>query len=121
MIRENVRINAVAPAATITNLLPKVLAEPIISAGLPVSSSHFVARALVFSATATETRRVEAYGKGNETHNQRDGPWNGRIIFTLGERYTELEEGIADSRKAWFGEDNTNLTRMQQAATDFRP
>ena len=120
MIRDNVSINAVAPAATITSLLPQDLAEPIIAAGLPVSSSHFVALALVFSATATETRQVEAYGKDDDSKRQREGSWNGRVILTLGDTYTELEEGITDSRSEWFGARNTILTRMQQAVTDIR-
>ncbi|RAL10869.1 uncharacterized protein BO97DRAFT_426113 [Aspergillus homomorphus CBS 101889] len=39
---DNITINAVAPATTITGLLPPHLAAPIIAAGLPTSSSEFV-------------------------------------------------------------------------------
>lgn len=117
---DNITINAVAPAATITNLLPQDLAAPIIAAGLPVSSAHFVGLALVYSATAREERRVEAYGKEKEGEGGGGGRWNGRVILTLGDRYTELEEGIARTRGEWFGGWNTEMTRLQQAATDFR-
>lgn len=120
LIRDNITINAVAPAATITKLLPKDLAAPIISAGLPVSSAHFVGLALVYSATAKESRRVEAYGKDRDSETEREGRWNGRIILTLKDTYTELEEPIASLKEQWFGKENTKLTRMQQAATDFR-
>ena len=120
MIHDGITINAVAPAATITKLLSEDFAAPIIAAGLPVSSAYFVGLALVYSATAKETRQVEAYGKDEDSEMQRDARWNGRVILTLGDHYTELEAPIASLREQWFGKDNTKFTRMQQAATDFR-
>lgn len=120
LIKDNITINGVAPAATITKLLPEHLAAPIIAAGLPVSSAYFVGLALVFSATANETRRVEAYGKEKESENERVARWNGRVILTLGDQYTELEEPMSRLREEWFGKKNLHFTRMQQAATDFR-
>ena len=120
LIRDNITINGVAPAATITKLLPEHLAQPILAAGLPVSSAHFVGLALAYSATANESKRVEAYGKEKEDDNERVGRWNGRIILTLGDQYTELEESISRLRSEWFGKYNLEMTRLQQAATDFR-
>ena len=120
IIHEDITINAVAPAATITSLLPQHLADPIIAAGLPVSSAHFVGLALVYSATAQETRQVEAYGRDKDSEMGRKARWNGRVILTLGDRYTEIEGPVASLRGQWFGEENTRMTRMQQAATDFR-
>ncbi|KAL4978761.1 short chain dehydrogenase reductase [Aspergillus desertorum] len=119
-VQDNITINGVAPAATITSLLPAHLAAPIIAQGLPVSSAHFVGLALVYSATASQSRRVEVYGKETEVQKWTTGRWNGRVILTLGETYTELEEPIADLRAFWFGRENLELTRKQQAATDFR-
>ncbi|KAI0903219.1 short chain dehydrogenase reductase [Ustulina deusta] len=52
LVTDDITINCVAPAATITNLLPGNLAGPMAAAGLPVSSAEFVGRALVYSATA---------------------------------------------------------------------
>ncbi|KAM7183710.1 hypothetical protein V8F20_012515 [Naviculisporaceae sp. PSN 640] len=116
---QDITINAVAPAATITKLLPQNLAAPLMAAGLPVSSAEFVGRALVYSATARQKRRVEDYGK--DVPGETEGLWwNGRTILTLGDRYTELEEEYARLRPVWFGEENYDLTRRQQAATDFR-
>jgi len=120
VIRDNVTINAVAPAATITKLLPANLARPIMSAGLPVSSSHFVGLALVYSAFAKEQRQVEAYGKDKDGDIVREARWNGRCILTMGDRYTELEEPIANTKELWFGKENTRLTRLQQTTTDLR-
>ena len=119
--QHNITINTVAPAATITNLLPADLAAPIISAGLPVSSADFVGLAIAYSATAKQRHQVELYGK-DSAGLVADAParWNGRTILTLGDRYTELEEPIASLRPQWFGEENTRLTREQQKATDFR-
>lgn len=119
-IRDNITINGVAPAATITRLLPAHLAAPIIQQGLPVSDAHFVGLALVHSATATQNRMVEPYGKEQETDRFKPNRWNGRVILTLGDVYTELEEPLADLRPFWFGQENTRFTRLQQAATDFR-
>lgn len=116
--QDNISINAVAPAATITKLLPLNLARPLIAAGSPVSSAHFVGMALVYSATASQKDRVDDYGK--DVPGTGAGKWNGRTILTLGDDYTELEEGMARSKGRWFGEKNVDLTRMQQAATDFR-
>lgn len=117
---EDITINSVAPAATITNLLSQHLASPIMAAGLPVSSAEFVGLAVVYSAVASQDEVVELYG--NDNHDSAKGPsrWNGRTILTLGDKYTELEGPIASSRAIWFGSENTRLTRLQQAATDFR-
>lgn len=78
--------------------------------------------ALAYSATAGEGRRVEAYGKERDGDGDGEGGgrWNGRVILALGDRYTELEEGIAGTRGEWFGGWNAEMTRLQQAATDFR-
>lgn len=120
MIRDGITINAVAPAATITRLLPANLAAPIIAAGLPTSEAEFVGAALVWSAVGTEDRQVEPYGKDDDSKIVRKGRWNGRVILTLGNSYTELEEPIANLRPQWFGAENTKFTRMQQTMTDFR-
>lgn len=120
MGKDSITINGVAPAATFTNLLPANLAAPIVAMGLPVSSADFVALALVYSATATQSRRVEAYGKESEPSLWTKERWNGRVILTLGDAYTELEEPISDLRRFWLGASNLDLSRRQQAATDAR-
>ncbi|MCJ1314164.1 hypothetical protein MMC25_007844 [Agyrium rufum] len=114
----NISINGVAPAATTTKLLPQHLAQPMMQAGLPVSSAYMVGLAVVYSAVAEQGCRVEDYGK--DQAGQGAGKWNGRVIFTLGDRYTELEEGVTLSKRLWFGSENQALTRAQQSATDFR-
>ncbi|KAI3319192.1 NAD(P)-binding protein [Xylariaceae sp. AK1471] len=95
---DNITINAVAPAGTIT----------------PLISEH------VEPLTAIYRRRVEAYGKDREADIWRTERWNGRVIYVLGDTYTELEEGISDLRPFWFGQENHRLVRFQQAATDVR-
>lgn len=115
---EGISINSVAPAATITKLLPQNLATPLMAAGLPVSTAEHVGLAVVYSAVAGQSQYVEPYGKDNDREGA--GKWNGRTILTLGDTYTELEESIARLRPQWFGQKNTELTRLQQAATDFR-
>lgn len=114
-------INGVAPAATISKLLPGDLAAPIIAAGAPVSSAYHVGLAVVFSAVATQSRMVEAYGNDDIRDVTSSGRWNGRVIMTLGDRWTELEEPIATLRPQWFGAYNTELTAFQQKLTDTRP
>ena len=75
-------------------------------------------RALVYSAVASQQERVDDYGK--DVAGSGAGKWNGRTILTLGEDYTDLEEGISKTKEQWFGVKNVDLTRMQQTATDFR-
>lgn len=117
---EGITINSVAPAATITALLPKHLAAPIIAAGLPVSSARFVGLALVYSAVAKQDGLVELYGKDGKELLNEESRWNGRTILTLGDQYTELEGPISALRPQWFGTTNLDLTSLQQIATDFR-
>jgi hypothetical protein len=116
----NITINVVVPAATITKLLPMDLAGPILAAGLPVSTAEFVALAVAYSAVAQEPRKVQGYGKDECEWIQRSGRWNGRTILTLGHSFTELEENLSDCRGLWFGHENLEKTKMQQATTDFR-
>ncbi|KAI3337965.1 short chain dehydrogenase reductase [Ustulina deusta] len=119
LVTDDITINCVAPAATITKLLPANLAGPMAAAGLPVSSAEFVGRALVYSATARQSERVENYGKDTPST---DGPgrWNGRTIMTLAEDYIELEQPHAALKPFWLGWRSMDLTKKQQAATDFR-
>lgn len=114
----NITINCVTPAVTITPLMPRQYLEPIVAAGLPASSPEHVGLAIVYSVTARQNRQVESYGK--DSNENTPGRWNGRTIFTLGDTYTELEESIASLRPQWFGQENTQLTRLQQIITDFR-
>ncbi|KAJ4349459.1 uncharacterized protein N0V89_008074 [Didymosphaeria variabile] len=113
-------INAVAPAATISRLLPKDLAKPIMEAGAPVSNAHHAGLAIAYSATAKQARQVEGYGKDTDEMISSKGPWNGRVILTLGDTYTELEEPIASLRTKWLGPYATEMTAFQQTLTDTR-
>ncbi|XXG95497.1 hypothetical protein Hte_001761 [Hypoxylon texense] len=118
----NVVINGVAPAATITRLLPKNLAAPIIAAGSPVSTAEHVGLAVAWSAAGTEERQVDRYGKDpDEVLTRWPGRWNGRIILTLGDTWTEVEGPLADTRSEWLGEWPAKSTASQQILTDMRP
>ncbi|PVH90809.1 short chain dehydrogenase reductase [Periconia macrospinosa] len=113
-------INAVAPAATISRLLPKDLAKPIMEAGAPVSSAYHAGLAIAYSATAKQSRQVEGYGRDTKEMIESEGPWNGRVILTLGDTYTELEEPMASLRSQWMGAYPTEKTAFQQVLTDTR-
>jgi hypothetical protein len=118
-ILDKVTINAVAPAATITNQLPQDLATPIIEAGLPVSSAEHVALAILHSATGTHEDMVECYGKDKQ-EDKMSGRWHGRTVLTLGDTWTEIEGPLVQCREQWFGAENERLTKEQQAMTDSR-
>lgn len=109
-----------APGATATPLISQGFLDPIIEARLPVSTADFVGLALVYSATAQETHRIDAYGKEKDSDNPRVSRWNGRIIMTLGDCYTELEGPLRELRPVWLGKENDKLIKAQQAETDFR-
>jgi NAD(P)-dependent dehydrogenase (short-subunit alcohol dehydrogenase family) len=115
-------INGVAPAATITRLLPKDLAAPIMAAGSPVSTSEHVGLAVAFSAVGMEDKQVDRYGKDPEAvKGYWPGRWNGRVILTLGDSWTEIEGPLADTRPEWLGEYQYMSTQNQQRLTDMRP
>ena len=114
-------INIVAPAATITRLLPANLAAPIMAAGAPVSSAEHVGLALVYSATASQTNQTEAYGLDTPEMANAKGRWNGRAILTLGDTWTEVEEPLAKLRPQWLGGYQAEKTAWQQSLTDQRP
>ncbi|KAI0396352.1 short chain dehydrogenase reductase [Xylariaceae sp. FL0594] len=115
-------INGVAPAATITRLLPQNLAAPIIAAGSPVSTSEHVGLAVAFSAVGREERQVDRYGKDPEAVRAHwPGRWNGRVILTLGNTWTEIEGPLADKRPEWLGGYQYESTQNQQRLTDMRP
>lgn len=123
LICDGITINAVAPGATITKLLPSHLLEAVKAIGAPISTAHTAAKALVYSATATELRRVEDYGKDKIEEREGERRWNGRVIVVLGDKYTEVEEPYepyANLRSSWLGEENAKLFRSQQVATDRR-
>lgn len=113
-------INGVAPAATISKLLPPNLAAPIRAAGAPISSAFHVGLAIAYSATAQQKRVVELYGRDDAKKAASPGRWNGRVIMTLGDRWTELEEPLASMRPQWFGQYNADMTVFQQRLTDMR-
>ncbi|KFX93709.1 hypothetical protein O988_06655 [Pseudogymnoascus sp. VKM F-3808] len=113
-------INGVAPAATISKLLPVNLAAAIQAAGAPISSAFHVGLAIVYSAIAQQENFVEPYGRDDPAKVSAPGRWNGRVIMTLGDQWTELEEPIALLRPQWLGVYNTEKTAWQQKLTDLR-
>ncbi|KFA70086.1 Atr7 [Stachybotrys chlorohalonatus IBT 40285] len=120
LIQENITINAVAPFVTTTGMAPAEAMVPLKNLGVQTSPADFVGLALVYSAVARQTRRVEAYGKETEEDILEHGRWNGRVILTLGDKYTEVEEEFSKSRPLWTGGEVLQSIRLQQAVLDFR-
>ncbi|KAI0412443.1 NAD(P)-binding protein [Xylaria grammica] len=120
VVLDGITINAVAPSGTHTPLAAGWL-DPLVSTGLPITSQpELPALALIYSATATQDRRVETYGKEKMDDLYKKERWNGRIIHVLGDKFTEIEEPTADLRPYWFGRENEKLLKLQQEATDVR-
>lgn len=103
-------------------MLPWSYAVPMLQAGVVVCTAEDVAKALLYSATAQETRRVEVYGKEAQSELAKPGRWNGRVILQLGDRYLELEEGLSDFRDSgsWIGPEHLKSIKKSQALTDWR-
>lgn len=103
-------------------MLPWSYAVPMLRAGIVICSADDVAKALVFSATAQETRRVEIYGKEDQSELAKPGRWNGRVILQLGESFLEIEEGLCDLRDSgsWIGPEYLKSIKQSQALTDWR-
>ncbi|KFA65147.1 hypothetical protein S40285_06511 [Stachybotrys chlorohalonatus IBT 40285] len=120
IVRDNITINGVAPAATATNIGKVDISKILTSLGVSVAAPEHVGRALVYSAVATQSRRVQVYGKDKDTDLWQSERWNGRVILALGNTYTELEEPMADLRQFWLGRENVIESRRQQAIGDKR-
>lgn len=101
-------------------MLPNELEGPIRAASLPVSTARHVGLALVYSAVARQSARVENYAGERLLENGKEEKWNGRVIVTLGDTWTEVEEQLVQLRPKWWGEENEKLTVDQQKMTDFR-
>ncbi|KAI0976519.1 NAD(P)-binding protein [Xylaria arbuscula] len=120
VVLDGITINAVAPAGTHTPLVAGQL-DPLVATGLAITSPpELPAIALLYSATATQDRRVETYGKESKADLFKTERWNGRIIYVLGDKFTEIEGPTADLRPYWFGQENHRLVSLQQATTDMR-
>ncbi|KAI0179449.1 short chain dehydrogenase reductase [Hypoxylon sp. FL1284] len=118
--QHGISISGVAPSATESATLPAQLAAPLVAAGLPVSTGRHVGLAVAYSATARQARRVEDYGRDEPEKAGAEAPWNGRVVHTLGDTYTEVEEALVRTRPRWWGQRNEELARAQQRATDMR-
>lgn len=116
----NISISGVAPSATQSAMVPHDVTSALLSLGLPVSTGRHVGLALVYSATATQRQRVENYGKDKPVTGQYEGRWNGRIIHTIGDKFWEVEEKLAETRGQWWGEANLAFAKKQQIVTDTR-
>ncbi|KAF2967653.1 hypothetical protein GQX73_g5958 [Xylaria multiplex] len=121
MILDGITLNGVAPGSTITGMVSAQQIEAFESVNVAVSAPASVARALVYSAVATQERGVELYGKDKPANLWTPGRWNGRVILVLGETYVELEEPYADLLPYWFGRENAAMSVRQQALGDLRP
>jgi hypothetical protein len=118
--QNGVTFSGVAPAATISKLLPANLAAPMKAAGAPISSAFHVGLAIAYSATARQERPVEIYGRDSPEKAGLPGRWHGRVILTLGEHWIEVEEPIARVRPQCLGQYNFDMTAFQQKLTDMR-
>jgi hypothetical protein len=85
-----------------------------------VSNAHHVGLAVAYSAVACQSNQVEDWGRQTPEQIKIPGRLNGRVILTLGDKWTELEEPITDLKKFWFGRENERLTAFQQTLTDMR-
>lgn len=103
-------------------MLPWSYAVPMLQTGVVVCDAGDVAKALVFSATAQETRRVEVYGKEDQSELAKPGRWNGRVILQLGDKFLEVEERLSDLRESgsWIGPEHLTSVKKSQALTDWR-
>ncbi|KAI0889181.1 short chain dehydrogenase reductase [Annulohypoxylon maeteangense] len=115
----NIAISGVAPSATESSTIPPNLVAPILASGLPVSTARHAGLAIVYSATAKQSRRVEDYGKDSEDTDS-GGRWNGRVIHTISDTFTEVEDMLIQTRPQWWGKRNVELVRKQQTTTDTR-
>lgn len=103
-----------------TSLVPPQFVDVIVAKHLPISTADHVGLALVYSAIAKQSRRVEQYGQQkNDTEDRDESRWNGRVIVTSGERYMEVEEPLAEARPMWLREESDSISKIELVAAEF--
>ena len=98
-----IRINAIAPLATGTGMVPKAVQKGFAKIGVPVNTPEQIADiTLGLVAGSHKGRNVGVtaqIGLGAE-----GGPCNGLTIYVEGGKGWEIEEGLAATRDEWLGE-----------------
>ena len=96
-----IRINAVAPLATATNLFPEAVQRGFRAQGFPINTPEQVAGftvALVAGSYKPEAKAAVILGQGSSE------ACNGLTIYVEGGRAGEIEEGLLATRDRWLGE-----------------
>ncbi|KAF9891425.1 hypothetical protein FE257_004281 [Aspergillus nanangensis] len=109
--KDNITINGVASGLTLTNGVPQRVIADFQAQGLYASDAHFVGLALVHSATASQTERVGVRYEERESQEWTTERWNGRMILTVNETYTELEEQFFDLQGSLLRWENPEILR----------
>jgi len=106
----SVRINAVAPLATTTALLPSAVSKGFKEQGFPLNTAEHVADVVLgLVAGSHKVGEDAAAALGQE---KAGGRCNGLTIYVEGGRGWEVEEGLNATRDQWLGKGpNERLTK----------
>lgn len=101
-----IRINAVAPLATATAMVPQAIQTGFQSIGVGVNTPRQVAEVTLGLAAGSHE------GKNGEHTAQiglgsNGGPCNGLTVYVEGGKGWEIEEGLAATRDQWLGKEPT--------------
>ena len=117
-----VRINAVAPLATATNLFPEAVRKGFQAQGFPINTPEQVADvtvALIAGSHKPAAKEAAMPGQGNGE------ACNGLTIYVEGGRAWEIEEGLLATRDQWLGKGpNERLMKAGEwlaSVSDFSP
>ena len=107
-----IRINAVAPLATATAMVPEAIQTGFSTIGVPVNTPEQIAAITLGLAVGSHKGKNGTYtaqiGLGPE-----GGPCNGLTVYVEGGKGWEIEEGLAATRDQWQGKEPNE--RMMKA------
>ena len=97
-----IRINAVAPLATATAMVPPAIQNGFSKIGVPVNTPEQIAAVTFGLIAGSHTGKNGEYtaqiGLGPD-----GGPCNGLTVYVEGGKGWEIEEGLAATRDEWQG------------------
>ena len=99
-----IRINAIAPLATATNMLLPAIREGLPKLGVPVSTAEYVGQ-IILGLIASSHKGKDGSTMSKLGHNPEGGPCNGLTIYIEGGRGWEIEEGLYATKPEWQGKE----------------
>lgn len=97
-----IRINAIAPLATATGMVPDAVQKGFSKIGVPVNTPEQIAE-ITLGLVAGSHKGQDGGNTAQIGLGPKGGPCNGLTIYVEGGKGVEIEEGLVATRDEWLG------------------